>query len=279
MDAKGYSFVIMVKGKADLVNELVSGCMGTFEKKRKNYIDAYDTYGITIKRRLYATDKEERYFHIYHSVQKESAERTALEKRIRQMKTMMDKHVGERKSFGSGIEKYFILHYNDKTGQFQFYEEKIGVIEEELSYCGYYAIITSEQMRASEALNLYKSRDASEKLFRGDKSYLGDKSMRTYGGESTDSKIFVEFVALIIRNRIYNRLKDKMKTMDRRPNYMTVPAALRELEKIEMVRLTDTKYHLDHAVTATQKDILDSFGLDSQNVKYRAEEISRKLCG
>jgi hypothetical protein len=79
MDAKGYSFVIMVKGKADLVNELVSGCMGTFEKKRKNYIDAYDTYGITIKRRLYATDKEERYFHIYHSVQKESAERTALE--------------------------------------------------------------------------------------------------------------------------------------------------------------------------------------------------------
>jgi hypothetical protein len=279
MDAKGYSFVIMVKGKADLVKELVSGCMGTFEKKRKNYIDAYDTYGITIKRRLYATDKEERYFHIYHSVQKESAERTALEKRIRQMKTMMDKHVGERKSFGSGIEKYFILHYNDKTGQFQFYEEKIGVIEEELSYCGYYAIITSEQMRASEALNLYKSRDASEKLFRGDKSYLGDKSMRTYGGESTDSKIFVEFVALIIRNRIYNRLKDKMKTMDRRPNYMTVPAALRELEKIEMVRLTDTKYHLDHAVTATQKDILDAFGLDSQNVKYRAEEISRKLCG
>jgi hypothetical protein len=46
-----------------------------------------------------------------------------------------------------------------------------------------------------------------------------------------------------------------------------------------MVRLTDTKYHLDHAVTATQKDILDAFGLDSQNIKYRAEEISQKLCG
>lgn len=182
-----------------------------------------------------------------------------------------------RKNFGSGIEKYFILHYNEKTGQFLFYEEKIGVIEDERSYCGYFSIITSEQMKASEALNLYKSRDASEKLFRGDKSYLGDKCMRTYGGESTESKIFIEFMVLIIRNRIYNCLKDKMKSMDKRPNYMTVPAALRELEKIEMVRLTDTKYHLDYAVTATQKEILDAFGLDVQNVKYRASEISKAL--
>jgi hypothetical protein len=279
MDAKGYSFVIMVKGKVDLVKELISECAGTFEKKRKNYIDAYEAYGTTIKRKLYVTDKEERYFHLYHDVQKESAERTVLEKHIRQLKTMMDKHVGEQKTFGSEVDKYFILHYNEKTGQFMFYEEKTGVIEEELSYCGYYVIITSEKMRASEALNLYKSRDASEKLFRGDKSYLGDKSMRTYGWESTDNKIFVEFVALIIRNRIYNCLKDKMRSMDKRPNYMTVPAALRELEKIEMVRLTDTKYHLDHAVTATQKDILDAFGMDAQNVKYRATEIGKELCG
>lgn len=278
LDKKGYSFVIMVKGKADLVNELVTKCQGQFEKKRSCYIDAYETYGTTEKRRLYVTDKEERYFHIYHSVQKESAERTALEKKIRQMKQMMDKHVGEKREFGSGIEHYFILHYNNKTGQFQFYEEKVSVIEDELAHCGYFCIITSEQMKASEALNLYKSRDASEKLFRGDKSYLGDKSMRTYGEESTDNKIFVEFVALIVRNKIYNCLKDKMKSMGKRPNYMTVPAALKELEKIEMVRLTDTKYHLDHAVTAIQKDILDAFGLDVANVKYRAEEIRKQLC-
>ena len=36
-------------------------------------------------------------------------------------------------------------------------------------------------MTAKDALILYKNRDASEKLFRGDKSYLGDKSLRIYG--------------------------------------------------------------------------------------------------
>ena len=34
---------------------------------------------------------------------------------------------------------------------------------------------------------------------------------------------------------------------------MTVPAALRELEKIEMVRRNNGQYRLDHAVTKKQK--------------------------
>ena len=129
-------------------------------------------------------------------------------------------------------------------------------------------------MTANEALNLYKSRDASEKLFRGDKSYLGDKNLRIYGDSAADSKIFI---ALIIWNRIYSYLKDEMRKLDKRTNFMTVQAALKELEKIEMVRLTDNKYRLDYAVTATQKTILKAFGMDASIIKHCAEEISIKL--
>ena len=41
---------------------------------------------------------------------------------------------------------------------------------------GYFAIITSDKMSAKEAIKLYKGRDASEKIFRADKSYLDEKS-------------------------------------------------------------------------------------------------------
>ena len=54
-------------------------------------------------------------------------------------------------------------------------------------------------MSAKEAIELYKSRDTSEKLFRGDKSYLGNKSIRVYSEESARAKILVEFVAMILR--------------------------------------------------------------------------------
>ena len=102
----------------------------------------------------------------------------------------------------------------------------------------------------------YKSGDVSEKLFRGDKSYLGNRSLRVQSDEAASAKIFVEFVALIVRSRMYVLLKDEMEKLDKKPNYMTVPAAIRELEKIELVRQTDGKYRMDHAVTATQKIIL-----------------------
>ena len=248
MDKYGYHFVIMVKGMNKLVNSLILEVKGSFENKWVQHIDEYDVYGTTIKRKLYETDTKERYFHLFHSSAREGEERALLAKKLRKMKAHLMQHTNE-------------------------------VIELENDLSGYFCIITSEKMTAKEALNLYKSRDTSEKLFRGDKSYLGDKSLRIYGDTAAESKIFIEFLALIVRNRMYNCLKDEMLKLDSRPNYMTVPAAIRELEKIEMVRLTDNRYRLDHAVTATQKTILKAFGMDAPLIKYHAEGISRILEG
>ena len=58
---------------------------------------------------------------------------------------------------------------------------------------------------------------------------------------------------------------------------MTVPAALKELDKIEMVRQYDGVYRLDHAVTRTQKTILKAFGWHSDDVHSIAVSISETL--
>lgn len=277
MDKCGYSFVIMVRGIASLVNELVLEHKGTFESKRVNNIYEYGVYGKTVKHRLYAGDKNERYFHLYHSISKESAERAGIENRLNQMTLYLKKYQNKVKEFGPGFEKYFNLHYDEKTQAFVLPEERCSVVERELDLAGYFCIITSEKMSAKEAIELYKSRDTSEKLFRGDKSYLGNKSIRVYSEESARAKIFVEFVAMILRCKMYTKLKEEMKKLEKKPNYMTVPAALKELEKIEMVRQLDNVYRLDHAVTANQKTILNAFGLDANHIKYYASELSKEL--
>ena len=277
MDQCGYSFVIMVKGMAAFVNGLILENKGKFESKRMYNISEYRVYGITVKRKLYETDEKDRYFHIYHSISKESSERELIESRIEKMTKFLNKYSNTVREFGAGFEKYFELYYNEETKTFMFPLEKVSVIESELALCGYFVIVTSEKMTAKEAIDLYKSRDTSEKLFRGDKSYLGNKSIRVYSDESADAKIFIEFIALIIRCKIYTCLKDEANNLDKKPNYMTVPAALKELEKIEMVRQLDNLYRLDHAVTAVQKIILKAFGMDVAYIKYMANEISRQI--
>lgn len=76
---------------------------------------------------------------------------------------------------------------------------------------------------------------------------------------------------------MYNYLKEEKKKLDKKPNFMTVPAAIRELDKIEMARQLDGVYRFDHAITATQKTILKAFGMTDSYVKHIAEEISLKL--
>ena len=84
-------------------------------------------------------------------------------------------------------------------------------------------------------------------------------------------------MALIIRNRIYRKMKEYMLENDVKRNYLDVPAAIRELEKIEMIRYSDRVYRLSHAVTATQKTILKAFGLDEKYIRTRARELSIQL--
>lgn len=280
MDSLGYSFVIMVKGMKDLVSSLVMDQKGSFEDARACHIAEYDVNGKTVKGRLYASDTDDRYFHIFYNSAKHSSERKDLEGKIDRMKTLLKKLQGRYGKIDGSYEKYFNLIYaNEGTDKQQFLlaQEKEEVVEREIKLCGYFCIVTSEKMSAKDALMLYKSRDASEKLFRGDKSYLGSKSFRVTTDERLESKIFIEFVALIIRNKFYTYLKDLMVKESRRDNYLTVPAAIKELDKIEMLRGSDGVYRLDHSLTAVQKTILNACGIDHIRVKNAINKITDRL--
>lgn len=277
MDECGYDFVIMVKGMSESVRRVILENKGEFENIRKYNIRKYKTFGKTIKKKLYISDEKERYFHIYYSDQKACAEHEQIEAKIDRMTKYLNSLKGEKATVGDGYKKYFKLEIYEDDGTIICARERTEVIQEEIDLCGYFVIITSRQMTAEEALELYKSRDVSEKLFRGDKSYLGNRSLRVQSDEAANAKIFVEFVALIVRSRMYVLLKDEMEKLDKKPNYMTVPAAVRELEKIELVRQTDGKYRMDHAVTAIQKIILKAFDMDADQIQDKAVGLSRLL--
>ena len=276
MDANGYAFIIMVKGCKSLVSSIILENRNTFETEREYSIRSYKVYGKTVEAVLYDDDALVRWFHIYYNPSKQAAERELFEQRIDKLKQYLEKHIGEDTRFGKTYTDLFDLTYNSK-GKLCSVQERSDVIQRELKLCGYFCIITSEKMTAAQALIQYKGRDMSEKLFRTDKTFIGSGSNRAHSNETHSAKTFVEFIALIVRNRIYNLLKDTMLKLESSPNYMTVPAALRELEKIEMVRRSNGRYRLDHAVSKRQKTILSAFGLDDMDIRSTAAEISNLL--
>lgn len=277
MDSCGYDFVIMVKGMKSFVSELILENRGKFENIRAYGIRQYKTFGMTVKRQLFASDETERYFHIYYSDSRAGAEHEKVEAKIDRMKKYLDSIRGKRTSISEGYKDYFHLEIYEPDGTFLYARERTDVVQREIDLGGYFVIVTSRNMTAKDALELYKSRDASEKLFKGDKSYLGNRSLRVQSDEAANTKIFIEFVALIIRCKMYTLLKDEVERLGKKPNFMTVPAAIRELEKIEIVRGLDGKYRLDHAVTATQKAILSAFRMDEKTVRKKAIALGEML--
>ena len=276
MEENGYAFIIMVKGRKELVSSLVLEHRNTFETSRANAIRSYRVYGKTVMARLYEAATKDRYFHIYYDPGKMSGQRELLEQQIEKYRVFLNKHINTSQKFSRLYHHYFDLKYNRK-GILVSVQEKQDMVERELQLCGYFCIITSEQMTAAEALVQYKGRDVSEKLFQADKTFIGSNSMRIHSDKALSAKIFIEFIALIVRNRIYNLLKETMLRLETRQNYLTVPKAIRELEKIEMVRRNNGLYRLDHAVTRKQKVILSSFGMSEEDIRKTAAEISNLL--
>ncbi|MDI9469566.1 MAG: transposase [Bacillota bacterium] len=276
MDEKGFFFLLMIEGSKALVSDLIVKHRHSFESRRDCSIRPWRVHGTTIASKLYEEDKRERYFHIYFSAEKLAWEREQLEIKIDRMGQFLKTHEGSTATFSQMYKDYFVLHYSQQ-GKLLYAEERAEVIQKELELCGYFCLVSSEKTSAEEALTLYKGRDISEKLFAADKVFLESRSMSLQTEESIRSQVFVKFLALIVRNRIYTLLNESMQDSEKKTDFMTVPSALRELERIEIVRRNTGLYHLDHAMSEKQKCILSAFGLDVDAARQTAAQIVQTL--
>ena len=95
-------------------------------------------------------------------------------------------------------------------------------------------------MTATTTLEKYRDRDAVEKVFKIEKSYLGYDVFRVHSDEALEGKMFMSFIALILRNEIYKNSKE---LYFKNKKETTVPAVLNVINKLTLTRMSDDKYH------------------------------------
>lgn len=282
MDSNRFSFIIMMKGRKSLVSSIVLSVKGGFENKRSDYIWEYSVSGTTVEGKLYEGDGKARFFHVFYSAYNNARERHDLELRLRKLSCELDRLLGKDCSdlkLGK-FEEFYNLEFSregKKRKILVMYSEKAGKIEAMVDLFGYFCIISSDRMTARDALLLYKGRDSSEKLFAADKTFLGSRAERVQTEGSLRSKLFIEFLALIIRSRFYACISDHVHATRTRRNYLNVVSVITELQKIELIRIGDGVYRLDHAITARQKEILSIFGMSDDDMRAECRGISNEL--
>lgn len=278
MDEHGYDYIMMMKGNKELVSSIVMENRNTFEEKSSCFIQQYATNGITVEKKLYGDKDRTRYVHLYFNSSRYNADRTDLEEKLAKVEDILEKHLDCIISY---TPKSFVgTHFKidtTKEGRLLSYSRNNERIDFETALCGYFCIITSSRMSAHDALILYKNRDESEKLFRSEKTFLGGRSMRVHSQLSLDNKLFITFIALIIRSWIHKQIVAHIRASNKTCNWMNVPSLIKELEKITILRDADGRYRLNKAITKKNKDVLAVFGIDENQVKVKMRELSDKL--
>ena len=265
-----YDYILMTKGNAKFIQEVAEEAGAVLKNGYSNYMQGYELYGMTVEKDLFNTGKKE-YVHVYYNGIEAEKEKITINNRFNKMDEELEKKKEKKIKKAEDVksyEKYYRLGF-DENGYFMNYQRKDNEIMKLINKAGYFAIVTSKKMSAEEALETYRDRDAVEKIFRMEKTYLGNDVFRVHSEEKLESKVFVSFIALIIRNEIYKSLKELYKT--NRKEY-TVPKVLKDYERLGVTKLADEKYHIRYRLTNKQKKILKALGATEEEYRKFVNE-------
>ncbi|MCF0114446.1 MAG: IS1634 family transposase [Erysipelotrichaceae bacterium] len=267
----GYDYIMMTKANVQFVQDVLKKNGPALENGYSYYIESHELYGMSEKINLFGTEKEQ-YVHLYYNALEAAREKLSFNKILSDMDIALEEKKEKkmvRKEEMKSYEKYYRLRYDD-NGYFLNYQRKDKDIKAVMESFGYFAIITSEEMSAAEALDRYRDRDAVEKVFRMDKSYLGNDVFRVHSDEKLEGKVFISFIALILRNNILQKSKE-LKKINRKE--YTVPMIVREIDRLRVTKLSDNRYHLRYNLTAKQKKILKAFEAEEKEYLTFANKV------
>ena len=133
------------------------------------------------------------------------------------------------------------------------------VIQSEIEAKGFYGLITSKQMSASEADAVYNLRNSSEKQYSLMKTQLGDSVFRAHNMHRIAVRELIAFTAGIIRQKLMTLCRSG------KPIYDT-NAAIKELNLINMNLIGHNRYQVIHNQSGRQKEIMRRIGITDENL-------------
>lgn len=270
---QGYDYLLMVKTN----NEKIDGLIKEYRYKLpqdKYFIGDHNVYGTTKKMKLFDTDKEEVYVHLYFDSEQAAYESKQISKTRIALQKELAMHIKkhQKKEDLKRYSKMFRLRA-DKEGYLASYTTNDKYIKEESERYGFFCIVTSQKMSCEEALSIYRDRDTVEKLFMSLKSEIGFNRLRIGSSASLRGKAFIVFLATIIRSRIYYETK---KLREKNKKEYTIPAIINELMKIEVTKNAKEKYVRRYALTAKQKNILNCFELNDKDIDKSVNRLNNR---
>ncbi|MBP5312870.1 MAG: transposase [Clostridia bacterium] len=262
----GYSFLCMGRDGVRLDN-LIKEYPVNDISKAVNRVHA-GIYGVKLKGKAFETDGKEYHLYLYYNNAKVAESLPQMQDYFeycaKSLVGKRDRNYSIRNTYGKYVklildEHDVILSAEPNYEYLDYYRDT----------CGYFWIVSTEDLSAEEALLCYRHRDSVEKVFKGIKTDSDLNKMYAQTDSAFEAKNFLAFLTAVIRADI---------TVKLRPFFFqysseTTQTVLKELEKIKAERIGNS-YLLRCPLTARQKHILSFYELDSKSVSEYIRDIN-----
>lgn len=280
MKEKGFHYVLMMKDNLLGFKSVVAEHGAEVKERADAYLEGHDVFGKSFECDV---------FHdvrcsvcLYYTGEVPSSDRRSLFARIseeeRELKELLEAK-GRLPVPPSRMEETYGRHFSlwfSKDGKgatvLKGYSRDNGKIDRELQSLGFFSIATDTGMTPAEVLDKYRLRDRAEKVFMYIKTGMAMRTLGTHSDETTAGKLFIAFLATIVRSVLVSKTSAKRQAAKDSKGY-TVRALLDELGKIKVYRKdADSPYRRRYVLTSRQKTMLGLFGLSPDE-----KEVSRGI--
>ena len=224
-------------------------------RKAINRLSQFDVYAATTDVNLYGLGLKA---HIYFDAEKQVMDEKELYAHIDRLEAELVK-LGRGKRASKRFTDFFTIT-QEKSDMFS-YTPNNEKIDERLGRAGFFILLSNDpNLTSGELLGIYRGKDVIEKSFDQFKNGLDFKRLRTHFNDTTEGKVFVGFIALILRSYLLSRIKDNPDTKQ-----LTLEKVLLECRKIRAVSLNNLSRML-MPLTKIQRTILEAIGVSSSNI-------------
>ena len=292
----GIDFLLMLRANMNDTKHLLDEYCTKIKKKNKYKLDKiYENspleYGTTVEMPLFGEGRN-MFFHIIWNQNLETKHineyHKNIENRTKTLQLYKDKKRNLTQKEINDLSRWHDISYIEagnieiktknstskkevKAYNIASFEINHDKVDAEIEKCGYYILVTSKQITASEARRAYSKRDSVEKVFQALKSSLGMSSIGVHSDDNLHGKSLLWFVSSIMHSIIFNKT-EILKRNERR--IYTVPEVIGTLDEIVADKnILTNKYERRYAITKVQKDILSCFGLDHTDIDRAIKEL------
>ena len=275
---EGYFFIMMVKENLGFVSKLIDKHRIKLSRGISNYISEYEVSGISERVNI-SESKKDKPVYVYAYLFFNEKLMVSLKSELLNTIATYEKELEELTSNNTLLtskdlikyEKYFKFRY-DPSGYMISYKKNEKKIEELTNSYGFFSMISEKKLTPLEALRTYRDRDSIEKVFRQLKSSLSFKHAGVMSKHSLESKVFLTFIASIVRNEIAYKRYD-LKLQERKN--LTVPVIIKQLEIIEASINANNNYSRRYSFTKTQNKILGLYDIKEDYIDNSINDFNK----